>query len=80
LRRPGDAGSLGNKFGLVPMLLPIGIEHPVARVLEVRRRMDELKGGYTAVLAMSDLGVVGLMPAFCCRSRCSICSQARQPR
>jgi WS/DGAT/MGAT family acyltransferase len=62
LRKPGDANSLGNKFGLVPVLLPIGIEHPVERVLEVRRRMDELKGGYTAVLAMGILGAVGLMP------------------
>jgi WS/DGAT/MGAT family acyltransferase len=62
LRKPGDANSLGNKFGLVPVLLPIGIEHPVERVLEVRRRMDELKGGYTAVLAMAILGAVGLAP------------------
>ncbi|HYS12615.1 MAG TPA: wax ester/triacylglycerol synthase family O-acyltransferase [Burkholderiaceae bacterium] len=62
LRRAGDANSLGNKFGLVPVLLPIGIEHPVERVLEVRRRMDQLKGGYTAVLAMAILGVVGLVP------------------
>jgi len=62
LRRPSDANSLGNKFGLVPVLLPIGIEHPVERVLEVRRRMDQLKGGYTAVIAMAILGVVGLVP------------------
>lgn len=62
LRRPGDAASLGNKFGLVPVLLPIGLEHPVARVLEVRRRMDELKGGYTAMIAMAILGAVGFAP------------------
>ncbi|HTT11975.1 MAG TPA: wax ester/triacylglycerol synthase family O-acyltransferase [Burkholderiaceae bacterium] len=61
LRRSGDA-ALGNKFGLVPVLLPIGIEHPVARVLEVRRRMDELKDGYTAAIAMAILGAVGLAP------------------
>lgn len=62
LRREGDRHSLGNKFGLVPVLLPIGIEHPVARVLEVRRRMAELKGGYMPLLAMAILGVVGLVP------------------
>ena len=62
LRRPDDETSLGNKFGLVPMVLPVGIAHPVERVLEVRRRMDELKGGYTAVIAMAILGVSGLMP------------------
>jgi diacylglycerol O-acyltransferase / wax synthase len=62
LRKPGDEASLGNKFGLVPMVLPVGIEHPVERVLEVQRRMGELKGGYTAVLAMAILGATGLMP------------------
>jgi WS/DGAT/MGAT family acyltransferase len=62
LRAPGKARTLGNKFGLVPLLLPIGIEHPIERVLEVKRRMDELKGGYTALLAMAILGVAGLAP------------------
>ena len=62
LRSPGKAKSLGNKFGLVPLLLPIGIEHPIERVLEVKERMDELKGGYTAVLAMAILGMAGLTP------------------
>ncbi|HXF45435.1 MAG TPA: wax ester/triacylglycerol synthase domain-containing protein, partial [Burkholderiaceae bacterium] len=62
LRREGDVQALGNKFGLVPVLLPIGIEHPVVRVLEVRRRMAELKGGYMPLLAMAILGFVGLVP------------------
>ncbi len=62
LRSPGSAKSLGNKFGLVPLLLPIGVEHPVERVIEVRARMNELKGGYTAVLAMALLGMAGLAP------------------
>ena len=62
LRSPGKAKSLGNKFGLVPLLLPIGVEHPVERVLVVKERMDELKGGYTAVLAMALLGMAGLAP------------------
>ncbi|HVJ60840.1 MAG TPA: wax ester/triacylglycerol synthase family O-acyltransferase [Burkholderiaceae bacterium] len=53
---------LGNKFGLVPLLLPIGIDSPIARVFEVRKRMDELKGGYTAVVAMALLGMAGLVP------------------
>ena len=53
---------LGNKFGLVPLLLPIGIASPIARVFEVRKRMDELKGGYTALVAMALLGMAGLVP------------------
>jgi diacylglycerol O-acyltransferase / wax synthase len=62
LRPLKDALQLGNKFGLVPLTLPIGIENPLARVLEVRKRMGELKVGYQALLAFSILGVVGSLP------------------
>jgi WS/DGAT/MGAT family acyltransferase len=62
LRGPGKPKSLGNKFGLVPLLLPIGIEHPVERVLEVHKRMGELKGSYQAMLAMVLLGMAGMAP------------------
>jgi WS/DGAT/MGAT family acyltransferase len=62
LRDPKKWKDLGNKFGLVPLLLPVGIENPIARVFEVRRRMTDLKASYQAVLAMGLLGVVGLAP------------------
>ncbi|MCX8114634.1 MAG: wax ester/triacylglycerol synthase family O-acyltransferase, partial [Burkholderiaceae bacterium] len=62
LRPPGSPKTLGNKFGLVPLLLPVGIENPIARVLEVHERMEELKGGYMPVLAMAILGMTGLVP------------------
>lgn len=62
LRDPCEWRKLGNKFGLVPLLLPIGIGNPIARIFEVRRRMGELKSGYTAVLSMGLLGVVGFAP------------------
>lgn len=61
LRAAGDE-RLGNRFGLVPVLLPIGIANPIERVFEVRRRMAELKHGYTAVLSMGLLAVAGLVP------------------
>ena len=60
LRDPRKWRDLGNKFGLVPLLLPVGIANPIERVYEVRRRMDELKQGYTAVLSMGILGRRGL--------------------
>ena len=47
---------------LVPLVLPVGIEDPIARLDEVRRRMDELKGGYQALVAMVLLGVLGATP------------------
>jgi diacylglycerol O-acyltransferase / wax synthase len=62
LRPLKDALQLGNKFGLVPLTLPVGIENPLERLLEVKRRMGELKTGYQALLAFAILGVVGSLP------------------
>ncbi len=62
LRDPRHWKDLGNKFGLVPLLMPIGVENPIARVFEVRRRMEALKTGYTAVVSMALLGAAGFAP------------------
>jgi diacylglycerol O-acyltransferase / wax synthase len=62
LRAPGDEHRLGNRFGLVALVLPVGIEHPFMRLYEVRRRMLELKGSYQALVALGILGVVGMCP------------------
>ncbi|MEO7399917.1 MAG: wax ester/triacylglycerol synthase domain-containing protein, partial [Polaromonas sp.] len=61
LRPGGQAQKLGNHFGLVPLVLPIGIANPVERVYEVRRRMAALKGSYQPLLAFSLLAVAGLL-------------------
>ena len=53
---------LGNRFGLVPLELPVGIANPIARLQEVQRRMGDLKGGYQAVLAYTLLEAVGHAP------------------
>ncbi|MBC7938955.1 MAG: wax ester/triacylglycerol synthase family O-acyltransferase [Chitinophagaceae bacterium] len=59
--RPLDrAWQLGNRFGLAPLVLPIGIPNPVQRVYAVRRRMDELKGSYQPLLAFAVLAMSGL--------------------
>ena len=59
--RPLDkAWQLGNRFGLAPLVLPIGIDNPVERVYAVHRRMDELKGSYQPLLAFAVLSVSGL--------------------
>ena len=62
LRDPRKWKELGNKFGLVPLLLPIGVDNPIARVFEVQRRMGTLKTGYTAVVSMALLGAAGFAP------------------
>jgi diacylglycerol O-acyltransferase / wax synthase len=59
--RPIDkAWQLGNRFGLAPLVLPIGVANPVERVYAVHRRMDELKGSYQPLLAFAILSVTGL--------------------
>ena len=52
---------LGNRFGLAPLVLPIGLENPIERVYEVRKRMNALKGSYQPLLAFSLLAVAGLL-------------------
>lgn len=61
LRPLEEAWKLGNRFGLVPLVLPVGIAHPLERLAEVRARMDALKGGYQPVLAFALLAVAGLL-------------------
>ncbi len=61
LRPLDEAWKLGNRFGLAPLVLPIGIDNPVERVYAVRRRMSELKGSYQPLLAFAVLAVAGLL-------------------
>ncbi|APV51054.1 hypothetical protein BWI17_16000 [Betaproteobacteria bacterium GR16-43] len=62
LRPPGQAHALGNRFGLVFLDLPIGFEHPLERLYELRRRMKALKGSYQPLLALGLLNAVGYGP------------------
>jgi len=60
--RPLDkAYQLGNQFGLAPLVLPVGIDNPIERVYEVRRRMQGLKGSMQPLLAFGLLAVAGLL-------------------
>jgi len=60
LRPLDQAWKLGNRFGLAPLVLPIGIANPVARVFAVHARMAELKGSYQPLLAFAILALTGL--------------------
>jgi diacylglycerol O-acyltransferase len=62
LRARGDGRGLGNKFGLVFLDLPIGIEHPLERLYAIRSRMLALKGSYQPMIALALLGAVGSGP------------------
>ena len=61
LRPLEQAWQLGNRFGLVPLVLPIGIANPVERLYAVRARMSELKGSFQPVMALGLLSVAGLL-------------------
>jgi WS/DGAT/MGAT family acyltransferase len=61
LRPLEEAWKLGNRFGLAPLVLPIGIANPVERVYAVRARMNALKSSYQPLLAFAVLAVAGQM-------------------
>jgi WS/DGAT/MGAT family acyltransferase len=54
---------LGNRFGLVVLALPVGIEDPVERTLEVKRRMDAIKHGHEGAISYGILELMGHTPA-----------------
>jgi diacylglycerol O-acyltransferase len=54
---------LGNRFGLIELGLPIGIEDPRERLLEVKRRMDAVKGSREGVMSYGVLGAIGRTPS-----------------
>jgi diacylglycerol O-acyltransferase len=61
LRPLEHAWKLGNRFGLAPLTLPIGIANPIERVYAVRQRMAELKDSYQPLLAFAILSLTGLL-------------------
>jgi WS/DGAT/MGAT family acyltransferase len=62
LRRPEAAGRLGNRFGLVFLALPVGIEDPLDRLFETRRRMRALKDSPQAIAIYQVLWAMGAAP------------------
>ena len=61
MRSMAHAYKLGNQFGLVPLVLPIGLDNPLARVFEVHRRMSELKGSMQPMLTFALLALAGML-------------------
>jgi diacylglycerol O-acyltransferase len=62
LRAPGSENELGNRFGVVGVELPVGIENPLARLYEIHRRMDELKGSYEPPVTLGLFAALGYVP------------------
>jgi WS/DGAT/MGAT family acyltransferase len=62
MRRSTEAGQLGNKFGIAAVELPVGIENPLARVLEVHRRMHALKQSLEPPVTLGMFAALGYAP------------------
>jgi acyl-CoA synthetase (AMP-forming)/AMP-acid ligase II len=54
---------LGNRFGLLLLGLPVGIQAPVTRLLEVRRRTDAIKHSHEGQIAYGILAAMGTTPS-----------------
>jgi diacylglycerol O-acyltransferase len=58
--RPDDAvEQLGNRFGLVFLALPVGVEDRIERQHELKRRMDAIKNSTEAVVTYAVLNALG---------------------
>jgi len=62
LRSARDEGTLGNRFGLGTLSLPVHEGNPFARLFLVRERMNELKGSFQPPLTLGLLAAVGIAP------------------
>jgi hypothetical protein len=60
VRRPDEPATLGNKFGLVFLALPVGVRDRVGRLHELRRRMEGIKQSGEAAVIYGILRLLGL--------------------
>ncbi len=63
LRSDEPVATLGNRFGLVFLPLPVGFSDPLERLLEVRRRMSALKASPEARASLGILDTIGRVSA-----------------
>ncbi|MGQ0709155.1 MAG: wax ester/triacylglycerol synthase family O-acyltransferase [Rhodoferax sp.] len=61
LRTGAQALELGNGFGLVPVLLPLGLENPLERLYRIKARMRALKDGWQPALSYGLLALAGCL-------------------
>lgn len=62
LREADEATTLGNKFGLLFVELPVGVANPLQRAYTMHDTMRALKGSQQPPLTLTVLGLLGMMP------------------
>jgi len=62
LRKPNDPlpRTLGNRFGLVNVLLPVGTEDPIDQILSLKAQIDEIKSSQMPVVSFGLISVSSL--------------------
>src|SRR5262245_47489279 len=60
--RAASDGKLGNRFGLVTVLLPVRLANPLARLYELHHQMEALKRSSQPLIVFALLGIAGLCP------------------
>ena len=61
LRAPNEPPTLGNRFGLIFLSLPIGADDPLDRLYDLKQRMEAIKGSPEALVTFGVLQAMGLM-------------------
>lgn len=62
MRSPDEMGTLGNKFGLLFLDLPVGVADPLERLVVVHERMEALKHSKEGAVGLVVLGSMGMTP------------------
>lgn len=63
LRPDEPPGDLGNQFGLVFLPLPVGLPTRMARLRELKKRMDRIKHSSEAIVTFGVLNAIGMASA-----------------
>jgi diacylglycerol O-acyltransferase / wax synthase len=61
LRAPNEPPTLGNRFGLVFLSLPIGTDDPLDRLYDLKQRMEAIKSSPEALVTFGVLHAMGRM-------------------
>lgn len=43
--------TLGNRFGLIPVMLPVGLADPLAQIQDIKQQMDEMKSSQMPIVS-----------------------------
>jgi diacylglycerol O-acyltransferase / wax synthase len=63
LRAAEDPMTLGNKFGLVFVDLPVGVRNPLQRAFRMHDTLRTLKSSLQPPMTLLTLGMMGMLPA-----------------